>query len=309
MRRLGSRRSDRPFRHAGPAKRDTYDARVTVLRDQRADGAVASQPRRLIVSIYGLYARERGGWLSIASLVRLMADLGVDGQAVRSAVSRLKRRGLLYAERQGGAAGYRLSAAGADILAEGDGRIFDRRRPSVEEGWLLVVFSVPESERDKRYQLRAVLTRMGLGTVAPGVWVAPAHLEEAVGATLTRAGLRGFTATFRSQRVDGRPARESVPEWWDLDVLRRQYSDFLARFRPAMARAEAGEVDPLSAFADYVDAITVWRRLPYLDPGLPLDALPEGWEGVAAENLFGDLRSALAGPARQHAMSVLDGPG
>src|SRR3546814_9206343 len=52
-------------------------------------------PRRLIVTVYGLYARERGGRLSVASLVRMLADLGIDDQAVRSAVSRLKRRGLL----------------------------------------------------------------------------------------------------------------------------------------------------------------------------------------------------------------------
>src|SRR5882757_4373229 len=56
------------------------------------------QPRALIVTIYGLYAREVGGWLSVAALIRLMADLGIDEPAVRSSISRLKRRGILEAE-------------------------------------------------------------------------------------------------------------------------------------------------------------------------------------------------------------------
>ena len=56
-----------------------------------------SRPRQLILSLYGLYAREEGDWLSVASLIALMADLGVDSAAVRSSVSRLKRRGVLEA--------------------------------------------------------------------------------------------------------------------------------------------------------------------------------------------------------------------
>ncbi|OSY40618.1 Transcriptional repressor PaaX [Pseudonocardia autotrophica] len=282
----------------------SYDDSVTVVGEKRPDGLLGAQPRRLIVSLYGLYARERGGWLSVAALVRLMADLGVDGQAVRSAVSRLKRRGLLEPERRDGSAGYRLSEAGGLILAEGDVRIFDRRRADPVDGWLIVVFSVPEAEREKRHQLRAALTRLGLGTVAPGVWIAPAHLESAVTATVDRAGLRGFTEMFRSTQVDGRPLRESVPKWWDLEVLRLQYTEFLDRFRPALARAETGS--DRTAFADFVEAVTVWRRLPYLDPGLPLAALPAGWEGVAAESLFEALGDALAAPARRHAMSLVD---
>src|SRR5690349_1707124 len=67
------------------------------------------QPRALIVTVYGLYAREDGGWLSIATLIRLLAELGVDEPAVRSSISRLKRRGLLVPQRQDGAAGYGLS--------------------------------------------------------------------------------------------------------------------------------------------------------------------------------------------------------
>ena len=132
-----------------------------------------AQPRELIVTIYGLYARAEHNWLSVASLVRLMADLGVDGPAVRSSVSRLKRRDTLRSLRLDGAAGYALSPSSLEVLREGDARIFDRRRATLEDGWVLVVFSVPERERDKRHELRTWLTRLGFGTAAPGVWVAP----------------------------------------------------------------------------------------------------------------------------------------
>lgn len=268
------------------------------------DGNAAEiRPRALIVSLYGLYARQHDGWLSVASVVRMTAEFGVDGQAVRSSVSRLKRRGLLIAEKVGRAAGYRLSEAGQAILAEGDARIFGRRRGTLDDGWLLVTFSVPESEREKRHLLRTQLTRLGLGTVGPGLWIAPAHLEPEVGHALERGGLRGFTDLFRSHHVSARPARESVRAWWELDALHAVYAEFLGRFEPLRA---AGQDGP-RAFTDFVEVVTAWRRLPYLDPGLPLEVLPAGWIGVAAEDLFAELRGRLAAPAAAHARSLLAG--
>jgi phenylacetic acid degradation operon negative regulatory protein len=281
---------------------------VTVVEDA-ADAAAASgtpRPRQLIVTLYGLYARQNHGWLSVAAVVRLMGDLGVDEQAVRSSISRLKRRGLLVAKRVGGAAGYELSPVAHEILADGDARIFGRRRATVADGWLLVVFSVPESERDKRYQLRSQLTRLGFGTVAPGVWVAPGHLETEANEVLARLGVTGYAEVFRGRHVAFGNLRDNVSTWWDLAALCSLYEVFLGRYRPVRERWSGGGAgDAAEAFAVYVEMLTAWRQLPYADPGLPLDLLPAGWNGVEAEELFAALRERLAGPAGRHAAAAL----
>jgi phenylacetic acid degradation operon negative regulatory protein len=282
------------------------------VRDDATGAESPTAPRALIVSLFGLYARDLGGWLSVSTLVRLMADLGVDEQATRSAVFRLKKRAWLDAEKDGRTAGYRASAEALEILAEGDDRIYGRRRAHAGEGWLLVVFSVPESERDKRHQLRSTLTRLGLGTIGPGTWVAPGHLDTAVLGALDRAGLRGFTDVFRAAHLSAAPPRETIAAWWDLDALEATYADYLRRFEGVAARwedadlREAGPGDA-RAFADYVPAVTAWRRLPYLDPGLPLEALPADWIGVRAEALFGRFRALLAEPAARHVRAVVRG--
>ena len=77
------------------AHRDRQAAAVPAPAGRLEPWSVA--PRQLILSLYGLYAREEGNWLSVASLIALMADLGVDSAAVRSSVSRLKQRGVLEA--------------------------------------------------------------------------------------------------------------------------------------------------------------------------------------------------------------------
>lgn len=254
-----------------------------------------AEPRALIVTIYGLYARDTGGWLSIARLIRLMGVLGVEEPAVRSSISRLKRRGLLVAERVDGVAGYSLSATARGILDEGDRRIFDRPRAAADEGWVVAVFSIPETERDKRHQLRSRLSWLGFGTVAAGVWIAPVHVEAEARDLLASTGLAGYVDLFRGDYVGFSPEAEQVATWWDLDGLERMYAEFVESYAPVLARwRRRRSVDGAAAFAEYVEVLTHWRRLPYLDPGLPAALLPADWRGVQAADVFFELRARLA---------------
>jgi len=272
----------------------------------------SSRLGQLILTIFALYARDEDNWLSVAALVALMADLGADGQAVRSSVSRLKRRGVLDGERRDGAAGYSLTGPTLEVLAEGDIRIFERPRSAEADSWLVVVFSVPESERDKRHALRTSLTRLGFGTAAPGVWVAPGSLAAETRHTLELRGLAEYVDLFAGQHLAFGDLRSKVREWWDLDELTALYGDFLDRYRPALDRVTTGGITPPEAFALYVPMLTEWRRLPYRDPGIPLSLLPPDWNGVSAGALFGELNAALGPTARDHALEVIrakGGPG
>jgi phenylacetic acid degradation operon negative regulatory protein len=280
-----------------------YRGRVTVPDDEGS--ARGQKPRALIVTVYGLYAREVGGWLSVAAIIRLLAELGVEEPAVRSSISRLKRRDLLVAERVEGVAGYRLSDAARSILDEGDRRIFDRGRATLPEGWVLAVFSVPESERDKRHQLRSRLAWLGFGTVSAGVWIAPAHLLDETRDVLRRNGLTGYVDLFCAEHVGFGDARDQVPQWWDLERLQELYDEFLGRYGPALSRyRRRRSLDERQAFADYVAALTEWRRLPFLDPGLAPELLPPRWNGVRAAETFFELHTRLAAPAHRFVDTV-----
>ena len=264
------------------------------------------QPRALIVTIYGLYARERGGWISVASLIRLLAELGVDEPAVRSSISRLKRRGLLAAERVDGVAGYSLTPASRDLLDEGDRRIFGRERARLDDGWLIAVFSVPESHRERRHALRSRLTWLGFGAVAAGVWIAPAQLEHETRVVLERDGFAPYVDLFRADYRAFGDVREQVRRWWDLDGLQELYDEFLDAHRATLSHWKRRRAPAdAAAFGDWVRVLTDWRRLPYLDPGLPAELLPPDWHGLRAAELFDDLRRRLAEPAARYAASVL----
>jgi len=286
------------------------NARYVGAADAVPTGAAEAQPRELIVTVFGLYARDEPNWLPVAAVVRLLAELGVDGQAVRSSISRLKRRGTLVGLRLDGVAGYALSGRMLAGMREGDRRIFDRRPASLADGWVQVVFTVPEAERGKRHELRSRLARLGFGPVAPGVWLAPGPLADEVSAVLERHQLAGYVDLFRGQYLGyaGYPdLAERVRAWWDLDGLAAEYARFVRGYRPVLRRLSGAPVEDGEAFAVYVRMLTAWRRLRYRDPGLPPEVLPARWHGDPAGRLFGELSALLREPAHRYAARVIAG--
>jgi phenylacetic acid degradation operon negative regulatory protein len=278
----------------------------TVLAQDVNASPAAARPRALIVTVYGLYAREVGGWLSVSTLIRLLAELGVEEAAVRSSISRLKARGILEAERIDGRAGYTLSSQARQILDDGDRRIFARPRASIRDGWVLAVFSVPETERRKRHLLRSQLSWLGFGTVGPGVWIAPGHLEEETRGALERTELAEYVDLFQASYRGFVGSEEAVADWWDLANLDVLYRRFFETHAPVLAswRQRRRKDDEAEAFADYVRALTAWRRLPFLDPGLPPELLPRDWMGGRAADTFFALKRRLEAPAHRYVDAV-----
>jgi phenylacetic acid degradation operon negative regulatory protein len=273
---------------------------------------VAPTPRHqhLIVTVYGLYARNHDGTFAVADLIQLLGDLGVESAGVRSSVSRLKKRGVLVSLKRGGSAAYKLSPELEDVFSAGDERIFAPRRAQKDDAWLLASFSVPEAQRHLRHRLRTILTRVGCGQGAPGLWIAPGNLADEVEHQLRRAELMEYVDLFNATHLTGGHIEEKVGQWWDLPSLEALYTEFLARHQPVLQRwekLEEAESPELlkQAFADYVPMVTQWRRLPYMDPGLPEEYLPDNWHGLAAQELFTKLHALLGPKAQQYAMTVV----
>ena len=77
---------------------------------------------------------------------------------------------------------------------------FVHRRAMEEDGWVVLVFSVPESERDKRHVLRTTLTRLGFGTAAPG-FGSRRDIDVGNARGLERRGLAAYVEIFEGQHV------------------------------------------------------------------------------------------------------------
>lgn len=255
----------------------------------------------LLRTLVGAHLRSIGGWVSIADLITLMDGVGVSPVSTRSAVLRVKTKGLLSAETVGGQAGYRLNPDAVPMLERGDRRIYSFRQQGDDDQWCLISYSIPETQRDARHQLRRRLGWIGCGTVATGLWICPAFLADEVEEILNDLRLRDAATLFiaSAPRLPGTPT-EAAARWWDLDRLAALHGTFLERHTDATKAADEQE-----AFSGYIRALDDWRIIPYLDPGLPARALPHDWPGFDSVALFGRLTSTLANPAEAYVRSVV----
>ena len=248
----------------------------------------------LLRTVVGLYLRPLGGWISAAALVTLAGDLGIPAAQARTGVARLKQKGLLLAERDG-AIGYRLNPAALPMLARGDRRIFEMREMTDADPWCLVSFSIPESARSVRHQLRRRLQWIGAGVVSPALWICPGHLREEALQILDEVDARRWATLFEaSAPAPAGTLPEAAAQWWDLDALRAEH----------LAFQESLSTLPPSPFAAHVHLIDRWRVLPYTDPGLPPSMLPPDWPGRRSFDAFARLSADLAAPAWSHVRSV-----
>ncbi|GAB3575430.1 PaaX family transcriptional regulator C-terminal domain-containing protein [Leifsonia lichenia] len=310
---------------AGPAPSPVSGLSEAAREDLEASTGSSTALLRTIV---GAVLRPIGGWMSAAGAVELLAALGIPASTARSSLTRLCARGVLRRESRADVAGYAIDPAAIPMLERGDARIFrpvDARAASTTTAapasttataWCLLSFSLPERQRARRHQLRRRLSALGCGTVADGLWIAPAALEAELAETIDDLRLRDQAILFTNAVAVGDLAA-ALPRWYDLATIRAAYDGFLARHaHPSIAAPEAaGEAaaapaaapDALAArdaFARWVRAVDEWRVIPYLDPGLPSAALPPDWPGAAAAAAFAALRARLEPVAVAYAATV-----
>ncbi|MBV1781288.1 transcriptional regulator [Paeniglutamicibacter sp. ABSL32-1] len=268
---------------------------------------------RHILTVFGLYARPAGVPIAVAAIVQLLQDLGAEPASVRSSISRLKKREVLISEHVKGEAGYALSPALEEHMRVGDERIFSPHPARVSDPWLLVSFSVPEAQRGQRHKIRSGLARMGFGVVGAGLCVAPGNVYDEALEYLQDNDLLQFVDFFHADHGGPKELRTKVAQWWDLDSLEAHYQEFIDKYSVLLGRwgdpAQQTEAGSRAAFGDFIRMVTDWRALPYLDPGLPAEALPESWKGGEARSLFLDLRARLSPLAGWHAQRVIHSAG
>lgn len=278
----------------------------------------------MLRTVIGLYLRDAGGWMSTRHVIALMEALGVSAAVTRTALSRLKKKEIVLPQLRHGVPGFVITGGAAAMLARGDRRIYNPRLMSPGDRWCLVSFSIPETEREKRHQLRRRLHWIGCGTVAAGLWICPDSLRDEVEEILEDLELRNMATVFVTDTpLVGTGLRDAASTWWDLDAVAELHRDFVRHHGSASdgggssngsAGGPSGTHQPMGAppeaspetFATYVRCIDRWRIIPYLDPGLPAEFLPEDWPGSEGIAVFQHIASAYSRPSAEFVRMTLE---
>jgi phenylacetic acid degradation operon negative regulatory protein len=254
-----------------------------------------TRPNSLIFTLYGdmVHRREEQGELWIGALIALIAPFGLSEQAVRQAVSRMSRQGWLVARRRGNRAYYAVTERGRRRIEELSPRIYG---PVIEwDGrWRMLSYTVSESRRGLRDRLRKELSVLGWAPLSTSTWISPGDTLDAARDAAAASGALSAVALFRGEYCGPLSDRELVERCWNLEAIARAYDEFIARYRPAVERLRAGaQPRDEDAFVARLRLVHDYRKITYVDPGLPSELVPAGWPRTTAAALFREYYAAL----------------
>lgn len=246
----------------------------------------ASSPQRLLVAVLSDLRGAGEIRLPSAALVQLLGEFGVSAVGARSALSRLGRRGLLVSTKTGRNTSYGLSPEAAAHIARNTRRVltFGDADPVWDGRWRIVVFSLPENQRDVRYLLRCRLRNLGFAPLFDGTWVSPTASPDDASQVLGELAIDTATVVT-ADGVQHYAGGRSLVEAWDVDVLRATYEGFIAEAEQLVGPA-VNRLTPTAALVARTDLMQRYRRFPGLDPRLPLELMPADWPRTRARELF-----------------------
>jgi len=264
----------------------------------------------MVFTLYGDYIRHRGGEAWTGSLIELLGLFGLSGQAVRSTLSRMSRKGWLESRRVGRYSFYSQTPKLLRLLEEGAQRIFQPRHDPWDGYWYLLTYSIPESKRHLRRRLRKRLLWLGFGALHHATWISPRDLQAEVGQITDALRARPYVEFFAAEHRCFASDQEIVARCWNLDQLNDYYATFISRYEPPFrehqARLAAGDsLEPRECFVQRFMLIHEYRFSPYVDPNLPLELLPDDWLGERATRLFQQYHNLLDQKAEAYLDSVL----
>jgi len=202
---------------------------------------------------------------------------------VRGALGRIEREHWVKKEKKDGLIWYELSSLGQQQIDRMLSylRTYDTPWDGV---WRLVMFDIPEKERDLRDKFRRGLMGLNLQNLQGSVWVASKDIRKEVKALAQEVGVSSerlniFTARAESDR--------NVAAAWDLRELNKDYERFTAKVKELLKNRRS--VTSYAVKKIIFDYALLRRR----DPSLPDHLLPANWAGKDAHDAYQRLRKEI----------------
>ena len=273
------------------------------------DKRSSQKPKDLVFTLFGEYLLARAESVWVGSLIALLTPFGLTDGCIRTALSRMARKGWLSGERMGKKAFYTLTPMGRELLEEGQRRIYHPAWSSEWDGsWLLLAYSIPQDARRARDRLRDRLAWLGFGSIGNGLWISPHDVATEIRDLAAQLDLGDHLVCFRAETLEENDAA-LVQRGWDLNALDKAYQRFIRNW--SEVSDELGHADtnvPLDGKRSYAQRFSLiheFRRFTLDDPFLPRALLPPNWAGDPASRLFLDVHDRLAGPADEYVEAVL----
>ncbi|WP_030955260.1 PaaX family transcriptional regulator C-terminal domain-containing protein [Streptomyces sp. NRRL S-481] len=275
-----------------------------ILDSSDSDSSDGPQPRpqSLMLAFFGNHVLEEGDLCVYSgSIIDVLGRVGVGEHAVRSTLTRMANRGLLRRQREGRRMYFGLTPQAERVLYDGRTRIWKQGavNDDWDGSWTQLAFSLPDSWKRQRHDLRSRLTWSGFGALYSGLWIAPGNVD--VSTVVSELGLTDHVKIFHARADVATDIGLMIRDTWDLESIAARYVTFDKRWT-AHLNAGAGE-DPIGT---RLRLVSEWLWTIRTDPRLPARHLPPDWPARSAQETFRRVAQETEAPALRMARELLE---
>ena len=235
----------------------------------------------IVITVFGDAIVPRGGRVPLSVLQELMARLGIEPGALRTAMSRLAADGWVKRQREGRNSFFRLAEHGRHAFDLATRRIYASGPPHWDGGWTVAI--APSGVRSEAID---DLPATGFVKLSDTVFLRPD----------TDGGSPATDAVDGMLIIHGTSADhpEMLRDLWPSMAVAGAYLAFIENWsKTRAALANNALPSALDAMAIRTLLVHDWRRIVLRDPGLPPELLPRDWPGEDARAtmhaIYGDL--------------------
>ncbi|MEE9315231.1 MAG: PaaX family transcriptional regulator C-terminal domain-containing protein [Rhizobiaceae bacterium] len=243
----------------------------------------------LIITFFGDAVMPRGGAVSASTISAVMAQIGIEAGAVRTALSRLASDGWVVREKIGRNAYYRLSPMGHEPFENAASRIYACRRVdnSKNKPWMIAI-AAPNGTGDmawaEQYEGLCFASNIALFNDPSTKLHDVATKEECM-------VIEGDITAFPKW----------LTKWVQPNQSKLAYENIMAAFGSFTPST------PLEAIAVRTLLIHQWRRQLLRTPDLPVGLFTKDWAGFACRELVCELYKQILPLSEEWLDEQIDG--
>ncbi|MEM9331245.1 MAG: PaaX family transcriptional regulator C-terminal domain-containing protein [Pseudomonadota bacterium] len=236
----------------------------------------------IIVTVFGDAIVPRGGTISLTALQNILGNLGIEPNAVRTAMSRLARDGWVERRKFGRQSFYLLAKGGMASFESATARIYAAEPPHWD-GRFELVLTGPDNLKS-RMMFERQMRRRGFGSPLNGLFIRPLTAEH------NKGQIENTFAVMEACNLVSDSLPEFIEQSWQIEGLNTRYQHLIDKYKGVLEHAKEGKLSqPEDCLAVRILLIHDWRRLILQDADLPLELKPREWNGEKARAIVAEL--------------------
>lgn len=160
--------------------------------------------------------------------------------------------------------------------------------------WYVLVYDVPEKDRQYRDNLRGFLEKMRMGCLQKSVWITPCDIRPEYDDLANAASIQKYSFLFESTTVLGRSTHDIVYSAWNCEALAEIQKWYCEVYNENLRQMIASEVSEEMLFELAREELSAYTAAMDDDPLLPRVLWPREYYGEKVYLLHQRITSAIA---------------